>query len=263
VLASKDIEFPFCLAWANEPWSRRWLGETKDILWDQTYSDEDDRNHAHWLTHVFADRRYITVEGRPLFAIYDPKALPDPRRTAETIKRTVTVAGLAEPYLVGIDAHSPGMDFRRMGFDSTLNFEPQLGHLPLGLRDGWAAKRLLFNLRWRIISGRTKIYSEGEARHLFDVRRPPTWAHRSVVVGWDNTPRRGVDGVVFMRKSPGAFQRALTTAIAQTQALHKGEERLLWINAWNEWAEGNHLEPDLKFGHDYLLAVRSANKEDS
>jgi len=259
VLASRDLEFPFCLAWANEPWSRRWLGQDKDVLWAQLYSEEDDANHARWLTQVFADARYLTVNGRPLFAVYNPKALPEPRRTVDAIKRAATGEGLAEPYLVGIDAHSPGVDFRLIGFDATLNFEPQLGHLPLALRDGRSVKRLLANLRLGVTSSRTKVYADSHARHLFDLHRPTTFTHRSVVVRWDNSPRRGADGVVLLGSTPEVFRRSLDRAIAETEARHEGQERLVWVNAWNEWGEGNHLEPDLTCGHNYLAALRSAN----
>jgi hypothetical protein len=194
-----------------------------------------------------------------LFAVYNPKALPEPRRTVDAIKRAATVAGLAEPYLVGIDAHSPGVDFRLIGFDATLNFEPQLGHLPLALRDGRSLKRMVANLRLGIASSRTKVYSDSQARHLFDLHRPTTFTHRSIFVRWDNSPRRGADGVVVLRSTPDTFRHSLDQAISDTEARHEGDERLVWVNAWNEWGEGNHLEPDLKFGHDYLAAVRSAN----
>jgi lipopolysaccharide biosynthesis protein len=262
ILASKDLPLQFCLAWANEPWSRRWLGEERDILQAQTYSEEDDRNHARWLAPVFADRRYITVDGRPLFCIYAPAALPEPQRTLDTIRRTATDEGLPEPYLVGIDAHRPGADFRPLGFDAVLNFEPQLGHLPYALTDGWSPKRLVRNLRQGVPRARVKVYSERAVRQLFDLHRPTTWTHRSVVVGWDNTPRRGRDGVVFVRTSPDSFRDALDAAISQTEARHEGDARLVWVNAWNEWAEGNYLEPDLERGHAYLSAVRAANRCD-
>jgi hypothetical protein len=258
ILASRDAIFPFCLAWANEPWSRKWLGQERDVLWDQAYSPEDDEDHARWLVSAFADQRYITVNGGPLFAIYAPAALPCPERTADTIRRVVAQAGLGEPYLVGIDAHSPGVDFRNMGLDATLHFEPQLGYLPLALSDGWSAARLVRNLRLGVPSARLKVYLDAQARRRFDMKRPTILMHRSVVVGWDNTPRRGVDGVVIARRSPGNYQHSLEKAITETKANYKGEHRLVWVNAWNEWAEGNHLEPDRKSGHAFLKATRTA-----
>jgi lipopolysaccharide biosynthesis protein len=258
VLESRDTIFPFCLAWANEPWSRRWLGEEKNVLWEQIYSEQDDEDHARWLVRAFADHRYITVNGGPLFLIYAPAALPSPERTADTIRRVATREGLGSPFLVGIDARKPGADFRKVGFDGTLHFEPQLSYLPGALNDGWSASRLTRNMRLGVPSARTKVYLDTEARHLFDMRRPSTWTHRSVMVGWDNTPRRGVDGVVLAHPSPSNFQRALEVAITDTEAKHQGDARLVFINAWNEWAEGNHLEPDQSFGHAFLDATKAA-----
>lgn len=259
VLAQKDLDFPFCLAWANEPWSRRWLGEPRDVLQSQPYSPEDDADHAHWLADVFSDHRYLTVLGRPIFGIYAPGSLPDPRRTTDAIKHGVTATGLPEPYLVGIDAHSPGVDWRSAGFDAVLGFEPQLGWLPLALRDGPDPRRLLRNLRLGVPRARTKIYTEQEARRVFATNRPATVTHRSVMVGWDNTPRRGADGIVVTRTSPATFRSAMDDAVSWTERRHVPTERLVWVNAWNEWAEGNHLEPDLRHSRAYLQSVLAAN----
>lgn len=261
VLDTPDLNFPFCLSWANEPWSRRWLGEPRDVLQPQPYSAEDDAAHARWLLRPFADPRYLTMQGRPIFGIYAPGSLPDGQRTTDTIKQTATASGLPEPYLVGIDAHRPGVDWRSLGFDAVLNFEPQLGVLPLALRDGAHPLRLLRNLRRGAPRLRTKIYTESAARRRFDARRPATMSHRSVMVGWDNTARRGVDGVVLSATSPVNFQRALNEAITWTTARYGPDERLVWVNAWNEWAEGNYLEPDARNGHAYLAAVLGANTE--
>ena len=130
VLQSGEPDFPFCLAWANESWSRRWLGEEEDVLAAQTYSDDDDVHHIQWLLQAFADRRHITVNGRPLFLIYRPRHLPDPQRTTDVFRTECVKAGLPEPFLVGIDAHCQNFDCRSIGFDGTLSFEPQLGILP-------------------------------------------------------------------------------------------------------------------------------------
>lgn len=259
VLENPDLNFPFCLAWANEPWSRRWLGEPRDVLQPQPYSADDDLAHARWLTGVFADPRYRTVSGRPIFGIYAPGSLPEPLGTTNTIKQTVTAAGLPEPYLVAIDAHGPGVDWRSQGFDAILNFDPQLRWLPESLRDGRDPRRLLRNLRLGVPLARTKVYSEEQARALFAANRPSMITHRSVMVGWDNTPRRGVNGIVIRQSSSDAFRRTLLDAISWTEQKHEPEERLVWINAWNEWAEGNHLEPDLRTGSAALDVVRGAS----
>lgn len=259
VLEDPSIDFPFCLAWANEPWSRRWLGEERDILQDQTHSEADDLAHARWLAKAFSDPRYVGVRGRPLFAIYRPAALPLVDRTVEVVKRAAVDEGLPEPYLVAIDAHAPHEDFLARGFDAVLNFEPALGWLPMGLQDGFSWRRLRRNLRHGVVRGRTKMYSEAEARDRFERHRPTQGTHRSVMVGWDNTPRRGTDGIVLLRSGTDAFREALDEAIRQTVQRHEEPERIVWLNAWNEWAEGNYIEPDTRFGRAYLEAVHEVN----
>jgi lipopolysaccharide biosynthesis protein len=248
-------DFPFCLCWANETWSRRWLGEERDILIEQTYSPEDDVRHARWLVRAFSDTRYLTVHGRPLFLIYRPRHLPQPRRTTDTLRAACVKAGLPDPYLLGVDAHCPGFDARTVGFDDTMNFSPQLGVLRLALQDGLSGGRLLRNIGFRIVSGRFKLYDYEESWQTMVAARPVFPTLPSVVVGWDNTPRRGREGVIFVNATPERFGRAVTEALNAVAVRHP-EEQLVFLNARNEWAEGNHLEPDLRNGHAYLDVVK-------
>ena len=117
---------PFCLAWANEPWSRRWLGEDRDVLMPQAYSAADDVAHARWLARVFADPRNLRIDGRPVFLVYRPEDLPEPHRTVDTIKLEADRLGVPEPFVIGISAHGES-DQRARGFDATLDWEPKLG----------------------------------------------------------------------------------------------------------------------------------------
>jgi lipopolysaccharide biosynthesis protein/glycosyltransferase involved in cell wall biosynthesis len=228
-------DFPFCLAWANEPWSRRWLGEEQDILMKQEYSELDDWEHARWLVKAFSDHRYLRVNGRPLFLIYRPTHLPEPERTAELIRNVTVDAGLPEPFLLGINAFKD-IDYRTIGFDGTVNFEPRLGALGNPRHDG------------------LKVYDYREARKRMRQERDfPVFP--SIVVSWDNTPRRGENGVVLTNSTPKTFEEGLREMIGSI-LVRPFEERLVFLNAWNEWAESNHLEPDRRFGLGYLEAVR-------
>lgn len=260
VLQSGEPRFPFCLCWVNETWSRRWLGEEKNILIEQTYSEEDDHTHARWLMHAFADRRYIRIGERPLFFIYRPTHLPDPHRTNDTIRSTALKAGLPDPYLVGVDAHRRMTDYRQMGFDTTLNFTPQLGLLADAFNDGFSASRLVRNARKGILSGDLKVYDYETAwRIMFEAR--PAFPHiPTVFVGWDNTPRRGRDGIIIANSTPQKFAEALRQTLASVDD-RANNERIVIIDAWNEWAEGNYLEPDMKHGRAYLEAVRNVLAE--
>ena len=261
VLQSGEPDFPFCLAWANESWSRRWLGEEKDVLIAQSYSDGDDVHHIRWLLQAFADRRYITINGRPLFLIYRPRHLPNPQRTTDLFRTECVKTGLREPFLVGIDAHCQNLDCRSIGFDGTLSFEPQLGVLPGAFKpdsssnDEPSLSKLMRNLRLGIFSSRLKIYDDEEARRLMFQRKPEFPYYPSIFVGWDNTPRRRENAIVVINGTPDRFAEHLSTMI-RAVANRPFEDRLVFINAWNEWAEGNYLEPDLKWGCAYLKGVR-------
>ena len=258
VLESRRPDFPFCLCWANETWSRRWLGEERNVLMEQTYSAEDDIRHAQWLTRAFADPRYIRVHGRPAFLVYRPRHLPDPQRTTDTLREQTVREGLPNPYLIGVDAHSRSFDARAVGFDDVLNFAPQLGVLPAASQDGFQRSRLLRNLGLGVASGRLKVYDYQWALGEMLAARPAFPCLPSVFVGWDNTPRRGAQGVIIANGTPERFASALDEAIAFARG-RPAEERLVFLNAWNEWAEGNHLEPDLRNGHAYLEAVGRAS----
>ena len=238
VLASGEPDFPFCLAWANETWSRRWLGEEKEILRKQTYSPGDAERHARWLVTAFADHRYLRVDGRPVFLVYRPLDLPDPLEVTGAIRAECRRAGVADPYLLGMSSHAVS-DMRPLGFDANVEFEPQLGVLPDPLADG------------------LKIYDYVAARKKMVHGKGGFPAHPCVMVSWDNTPRRGEHGIVFTGSSPAAFERALRETIQSVE--HQPlEQRLVFVNAWNEWAEGNHLEPCLRHGRGWLDAVDRA-----
>jgi lipopolysaccharide biosynthesis protein len=258
VLASGEPDFPFCLAWANETWSRRWLGEERDILQKQTYSVEDDYNHIRWLITAFADPRYIKVNGRPLFLIYRPLDLPDARRTAEIFRSECIKRGIAEPYLLGMDAHRLNLDCKDLGFDGTVKFEPQLGVLPGFKSDAMKLGKLKGNLKFGVLSSTLKIYDYAEARQLLKKRSNGVAAYPCIFVGWDNTPRRGRNGIIIVGATPEVFESHLRE-IVQSVSAKPFEERLVFINAWNEWAEGNHLEPDEQNGLRHLEAIKRIN----
>jgi lipopolysaccharide biosynthesis protein len=257
ILGSSRPDFPFCLCWANESWTRGWLGQERDVLISQTYDPYDDLQHCRWLAKAFADHRYLRVKRRAVFLIYRPGHLPEPKRLTDALRDACIKNGDENPYLIGVDAHAPGRDFRSDGFDTTLGFEPQLGALPSAFYDAFSRRRMLRNLRLGVMSGRLKLYDYTEARdRILTLERPfPTVP--CVFVSWDNSPRRGEKGVIIVNASPQAFGRALETSVSKLRARSDGES-LLFINAWNEWAEGNHLEPCQKWGRGYLEATRRA-----
>jgi hypothetical protein len=262
VLETREPDFPFCVCWANESWSRRWMGEDRAILIRQEYSVEDDHRHAQWLARAAADPRYILVHGRPLFLIYRPGDLPEPHRTTDIFRSTLVRAGLADPWLVGCDAHLPDVDFRTLGFDATMHFEPQLGCCPDILDEHRTWAKLKRNLSLGVLSAKLRLYDDATTRRAmagrWDNGGAPGYPCR--YVSWDNTPRRGRDGIIMVNGSPQNFEEALRDAVRRVRTREPGD-RLVFIDAWNEWAEGNHLEPDEKHGRAYLEAVARVAKD--
>ncbi|MGQ0762599.1 MAG: glycoside hydrolase family 99-like domain-containing protein [Acidobacteriota bacterium] len=242
VLSSGRPDFPFCLGWANETWSRRWHGSgaANEVLVEQKYSTEDDRDHIRWLIKAFVDPRYIKVHGRPLLLIYRPTDLPNPNLTTDIFREECVAHGLPEPYLVASNSHKD-LDYRGLGFDRTMEFEPQLGLMP-GPNDNGL-----------------KIYDYAIARDRMGGRKRDFPIFPAIFVRWDNTPRRADNGIVFINSTPEKFEEGLDRLVNSVEDVPY-DDRVVFINAWNEWAEGNHLEPDLKYGLQYLEAVKRVNE---
>jgi lipopolysaccharide biosynthesis protein len=252
VVKSGEPDFPFMLCWANETWSRRWLGEEKEVLLKQAYSEEDDRNHATWLCeNAFNDKRYITVHGRPAFIIYRPHDLPDAKKTIAIFKEVARSKGLPEPYMIASNSHSQELE----GFDHVLNFEPQLGMLTEAFYDKPTLRKLKNNLKQGVLSPSLKVYDYRAVKELMAGRKFEYPYFPCVFVGWDNTARRGRKGVIIVNQNKEDFKASLQRA-KQMAEQKPEEEQLVFINAWNEWAEGNHLEPCRKYGHAFLEAVK-------
>ena len=257
VLSSGKPDFPFCLCWANETWSRRWLGEESQILFKQEYSAEDDIKHVQWLLPALADPRSIRIDDRPLFLIYRPKDLPNPEATTDIFRAECVKSGLPEPYLVGVNAHCRTENCQSLGFDNTLDFRPQLGAFPSAFREGRNVRKLWRNLRQGIFSSGLNVYDYKEAISCMERGCNDFDMIPSVFVGWDNTARRGGRAIVVRNDSPQGFERYLSDTIATAREINSAG-KIVFINAWNEWAEGNHLEPDQKYGLAFLEAVKRA-----
>jgi lipopolysaccharide biosynthesis protein len=257
VLASGEPDFPFCLCWANEPWSRRWNGSDDDVLLGQTYSSDDDLAHARWFAAAFADPRYIRLDGRPLLLVYRATDLPDPMRTAAVWREECSRLGVGEPYLCRVETFFPDeyTDPASIGFDAAVEMPPHpwwaVGRQLRTLSPWWWSRRLRLTSRG---FGQSHIYDYAEVAEAFASRPAPT--HRrfpGVMPGWDNTPRRNRAAAVFLGSSPERYERWLRAALAR-------DESFVFINAWNEWGEGCHLEPDLEWGHAYLEATAAATR---
>jgi lipopolysaccharide biosynthesis protein len=256
IISSGQPDFPFCLCWANESWSRRWIGDDQEVLIKQSYSKQDDINHANYLATVFADSRYIKIDDRPLFLIYRPSDHPDPQQMLDVFRKKSNAKGLLDPYFVAVDAHKVGYDFRKDGFDAILAFSPQLGVSgPDAFQDGRTWPKLMRNISKGIPSASLKVFNEEtERRKMNEIVRPYPFIP-SCFVSWDNSARKGKNGIIYADQSPSIFEKYFRMTVKKGLE-HPHKHGLVFVNAWNEWAEGNHLEPDLKYGHAYLSACK-------
>ena len=259
VLATGRPDLPFCLCWANERWTRAWDGRASSVLVEQTYSTADDHEHARWLVRAFADERYLRVEGRPVFLVYRAAALPDARRTTDILRAEAQRAGIGELLLCRVESfRAEHGDPTALGFDAAVEHQPDWTHL------GRARRR---TLAWRALAraglaprafSQHRVYDYGMVADTMSTRpQPPFRRFPGLTPSWDNTPRRRRDGVVLTGSTPERYQRWLEACLGRA-AGDGGDESLVFVNAWNEWGEGNHLEPDARFGRGYLEATRRA-----
>ena len=259
VLNSGNPDFPFCLCWANENWSRRWDGSDEHRLLEQTYSSEDDLAHIQSLIPVFKDNRYIRINGKPLLLVYRTSLLPDPARTAEIWRTEAARAGIGDLYLVCVESFAEVVDPASISFDASVEFAP-FGGMD-GARKFYGKQHQLFANLGLLAKGYVEniVFDYKAMAQRMAQRSDVPWTRfRCATPSWDNSARRKSNAVIFHGSTPEAYEAWLATIVKQTNSKRQGDERIVFINAWNEWAEANHLEPDLKWGRAYLEATRRA-----
>lgn len=259
-------DFPFCLCWANENWTRQWDGKDSEILIQQAYSASDDQEHIRSLIPAFTDPRYINVGGRPIFLVYRANRLPDPLRTTEIWRREAERAGLRGVFLVRVESFVDETgDPRLLGFDSALEFQPRWQ-----LLDGLRIFRRKWWHRQRLGTGepgflRFNVYEYDHlVRAALATTLPPYPIIRGVCPGFDNSARRQTGGVILKGGTPETYARWLSSIVCTNRSSeleHAPTAQFVFINAWNEWAEGNHLEPCERWRRAYLEATHDALRE--
>lgn len=248
-LAAPDVDFPFCVCWANENWTRRWDGLECDILIRQEHSAEDDVAFIASLEPMLRDPRYIRIDDRPLIVLYRPSLLPDAAATLERWRQYCRKAGIGELFLamVQFDMGDP----RVYGFDAAIEFPPH--KLGSGLEP--VNKRLDFvNPAYQ---GNVIEYGDIVER----ARRtevPNFDLIRGVFPSWDNEARKPGAGYTFVNATPRRYREWLGLAIDYARKHPVAGERIVFLNAWNEWAEGAYLEPDRRYGYAFLDQTRQA-----
>jgi len=248
-LDNTALDLPFCLSWANENWSRRWDGRESDVLIQQSHSPDDDIAFIRYISKYLEDPRYIKIAGKPLLMVYRPGILPDARETVGRWRSWYREHKQGELYIActhSFDTVDPCL----YDMDAALEFPPNNSNAQLIDHE---VKPLTLNFQsvlydWRSLVARSMSYTS-----------PGYPLFRGVCPSWDNTARRKNKGGVFLHASPALYEQWLKNAIEDTlKRFEAADERLVFINAWNEWAEGAYLEPDERYGYAYLEATWSA-----
>jgi hypothetical protein len=257
VLESGVPEFPFCIGWANHSWTGVWVGAEDRMLVEQTYPGiADIEDHFLALLPAFEDRRYVRVAGRPLLYVFRPKDIPEPQDYWARWRELAVRHRIKELHVVGVG--SPFDDPAQFGLDGIVpNWVPE--------RRRWARwrgalARVLPSLRERLRKPTVYSYDWYVRRSVSDTigQRKGGWEYGAVMPNWDNTPRAGRGGVVLCDSTPELFRLQVERVLA---VLDKNcvpdEHRIVILKSWNEWAEGNYIEPDREFGRGYLEVLRN------
>ncbi len=241
LLKHPEINMPFCICWANENWTRRWDGRDEEVLIAQNHSDDDDISFINDLIPILKDTRYIKVDGKPVVLIYRPQLLPDARKTMRTWRNEANKNGIDGLYIIRVENFDKGKPPADFGADAAVKFAP---NFDVCLKKKVSDSPVICS------------YDDLLEEDIFDtVQVYPKY--KSVCPSWDNAARRqDRGGVTFVNDNPMKFKYWLDEAIDYTRYYFKGERQLLFINAWNEWGEGAHLEPDKKCGYQWLEIVR-------
>ena len=262
ILSSGKPDFPFMLCWANENWARNWDGGFKKILIEQKYSIDDDIEHIRYLcSNFFSDKRYIRVNGKPVFIVYRPLNIPNVEETIRLWRHTAKEEFGMDLYL--IFSEIPDQNCKLLlgkGFDASMNFQPTC------MNKFEKNKNILSSLCKKLSKGRIQLFNNIYSYRKYVEYRcklpmPNFKQYPCVCPNFDNSPRRvGKPFWAFKGSTPQLYGVWLRYILEIFHG-YGNDENFVFINAWNEWAEGNHLEPDIKWGNKYLVETKKAINE--
>ena len=263
MLLDTDVNIPFCLCWANENWSRNWDGGNREVIMEQDYGNEEDwEKHFQYLLGFFKDDRYIKYGGKPVFAIYKPEEIEALNKMIDYWQERARESGFNGLLIARQHPNSIKMqEFDDSRIDYSIKFEPSMAGQYLDRKKESSFKKIQKKI-CRCISKLTNTENESEKPHLLDydeywktILNNEPFSKKFInggFVSWDNTARKK-NGFVFNGSNPDKFEYYFTLLLKKESALN-----LVFINAWNEWAEGAYLEPDEKYGYAYLEALKKA-----
>ncbi len=253
LLEHREIDFHYCFSWANEPWTKTWhgAGGEKEILIPQNYGGEEEwKSHYEYFRKFFMDDRYIKEKGCPVLLIYRLRNIPHFNDMIRCWKHYAKEDGFPGLFIVSMDTWRDHAD-KSCWVDASVDFEPnktrsEATHMPTLLKC-----RHKGNLFWNRFAVSTVNYKKVNEKMLAIPHRRNQF--RTVFVDFDDSPRRGARAVIMQGSHPRLFGKYLKKAIRASQ---KEGNEYLFLNAWNEWGEGNYLEPDTRYGYGYLKQIQ-------
>ncbi len=262
MLEAGKPDFPFCLCWANENWTRTWDGQEKEVLMKQKYSLEDDRDHIKYLIQFFKDDRYIKVGNKPVFLMYRSELHPNINKATEIWQEEARKAGFEGLFLIRMENFEKNMEPSLHGFDAGMEFAPDTFYQGKKIAKSnmfsYVINKTLHNLNLK----QSAHYEHGIWSYEVlrdNMIKKPIFNYkyfRCVCPSWDNSARRKSKAALYTGSHPHLFKSWVKEMVDFTKRNHNESEQFLFINAWNEWGEGCHLEPDEKWGYQYLEALR-------
>jgi lipopolysaccharide biosynthesis protein len=253
MLTDSKSNMPFCICWANENWTRRWDATGNEILIEQHYSEEDDLNFIKDLIPILQDPRYIKINNAPFIIVYRPQQLLNANKTLDNWRNYAKSVGIEKLHLCSALTHGNN-DYKQFGFDSGVEFPPHnIENIQVSNQE-----INFFNRFWGHI-----IPYETIAKSYLERNTENQLIYKTVFPSWDNTARRNSHALIIPNGTPKNYEYWLSKSIDLTKKYNNGQESFVFINAWNEWAEGCHLEPDRKYGRQFLEATLIAVKSSS
>lgn len=281
VVRLREPDFPFCVGWANhdwttQSWTRRKRRENGEYIFRQTYPGvEDEERHFARLLPCFSDRRYIRVDGKLLFLVFQPNLIPDASAWMRRWNRFAAEHGLGGFHFVGLGEPIPLLDrqtafhpeagingvydaIRKKGFDAVMSVNQKYAEL----KATGPARKIAHALFRRIRPGLIleKYRYPAIVRHYYTPADTREDVYPQLLAGWDRSPRSGRDAIIYYGRTPEAFELAIRDSLACVRE-KAPEHRIVFLNSWNEWGEGAYVEPDVAHGHAYLDAIRRAVSE--
>ena len=271
MLKNKKVKIPFCICWANETWSRTWDGQEKAILIQQNYNEDEEawKQHFDYLLPFFKDERYLLDNNRPMLLIYKPHLINNCAKMIDFWRNLAKENGFDDLY-IGYQHHSAfNYDMQECHMDFGVEFEPMFTIREIDMKKKktfGVVKRAIAHPKWLYrklqekVLHRAKVYYYDEIWDKINRRIPEA---KNIMPGafcaWDNTPRMGNKATVFYGANPQKFKQYFNLRLKRAHNVYHSE--YIFINAWNEWAEGAHLEPDSINGYKYLEAVKNSEGE--